>query len=154
MQGLLYFLLMILVGSMYPKNVPVGSIYLENRDPIFRLNYENMIGGRRLPKFWSPISQKNYPKFWPISHQKLPISYHFPANFCKISRAMHKKSQIFSHPQKLQNLHLKNANFLTKLGKFFFKENEKSVSKIPKIFWEILKNPNFFLKMLNYPKFS
>ena len=43
----------------------------------------------------------------------------------------------------MQNLHLKNSNFLTKLGKYL-KENEKNVSKNPKIFWENLKNPNFF----------
>ena len=115
------------------------------------------LGGRRLPKFWSPISQKNYPKItqnfdlFPTKNRPFPtISQPI---FAKFPALRAKKSQNFSHPQKLQNLHLKNSNFLTKLGKFL-KENEKNVSKIPKIFWENLKNPNFFLKMLNYPKFS
>ena len=57
---------------------------------------------------------KNYPKFWPISHQKSPISHHFPANFCKISRAARqKKSKIFPPP--------KIAKFTPKKFKFSYK---------------------------------
>ena len=133
----------------WPSFYVITKMTLQNINP--------RLGGRRLPKFWSPISQKNYPKItqnfdlFPTKNRPFPtISQPI---FAKFPALRAKKSQNFSHPQKLQNLHLKNSNFLTKLGKFL-KENEKNVSKIPKIFWENLKNPNFFLKMLNYPKFS
>ena len=73
-----------------------------------------LLGGHRLPKFWSPISQKNYPKISKFFTYYPP----FLSHFSEISHAAHiKKLKIF-RPQNLQNLHQQNSNFVKKLGKF------------------------------------